>query len=459
MSFVDRVQVILKAGDGGNGIVSFRREKFVDKGGPDGGDGGDGGDVVLVASRNQNTLAAFRYQKLVKAGSGKPGTERKRHGKSADSLEVPVPVGTVVLSEEGEVLADLTQDGQRVLIAKGGKGGFGNAHFKSSTRQAPQVAEKGEKGQQIDAVLELKMIADVGIVGLPNAGKSTLLSVISNAKPEIANYPFTTLTPNLGIVDIDPSEIVRSRGISRGRSRGTPPQADGGAGSTGIDKKTSLLFADIPGLIEGASTGKGLGDEFLRHTERTSVLIHLIDAYSENISEGYKTILKELADYKTDLSKKPQVVALTKIEGIDKKRIEKHVAALKKIVPHGTPVLAISSPSGEGIKELLRVIQKRVLAENKKAAKEAEAMDELPVIGLRGDDESWQVAKAGNKFLVTGKKIERFASRTDFNDYYGLQRLRDIMGKMGITAELGRQGIKSGQALIIGQPEIGQIEY
>ncbi len=427
MSFVDRVQVTLKAGDGGNGIVSFRREKFVDKGGPDGGDGGNGGDIILVASRNQNTLAAFRYQKLVKASNGKPGTERKRHGRSADSLEVLVPVGTVVLSEAGETLADLTRDGQRAVIAKGGNGGFGNAHFKSSTRQAPRVAEKGEKGQQIDGVLELKMIADVGIVGLPNAGKSTLLSVISNAKPEIADYPFTTLTPNLGVVD--------------------------------IDKKNSLLFADIPGLIEGASAGKGLGDEFLRHVERTSVLVHLIDAYSENIPEAYRTILKELADYKVNLSKKPQVVALTKIEGINKKRIEKLVGALKKIVPRGTPVLAISSPSGEGIAELLRATQKRVLAESKKAAKKAEEADKLPVIGLREDDESWQAVKTGDRFLVTGKKIERFASRTDFNDYYGEQRLRDIMYKMGIMKELERQGIELGQKIIIGHPEVGRIEH
>ncbi len=419
--------MILKAGDGGNGIVSFRREKFVDKGGPDGGDGGNGGDVILVASRNQNTLAAFRYQKLVKAGSGKPGTERKRHGKSAEALEVPVPVGTAVLSEKGEILADLTSDGQKVVIAKGGKGGFGNAHFKSSTRQAPRVAEKGEKGQQIDAVLELKMIADVGIVGLPNAGKSTLLSVISNAKPEIANYPFTTLTPNLGVVD--------------------------------IDKKTSLLFADIPGLIEGASAGKGLGDEFLRHIERTSLLVHLVDAYNEDIAMAYKTIMKELKDYKIDLSNKPQIVALTKIEGIDKKQIEKYINILKKIVPRGTPVLAISSPSGQGVKELLRAIQKRTEAERKKTVKKAEATNELPVIGLRADDESWRVTKAGNKFLVTGKKIERFASRTDFNDYYGLQRLRDIMHKMGITAELERQGIELGQKIQIGQPEIGSLEY
>ncbi len=427
MSFVDRVPVTIKAGDGGNGIVSFRREKFVDKGGPDGGDGGDGGDVILVASRNQNTLAAFRFQKLVKAGSGRPGTERKRHGKSADSLEVPVPVGTVVLSEKGEILADLTQDDQRVAIAKGGKGGFGNAHFKSSTRQAPQVAEKGEKGQQIDGILELKMIADVGIVGLPNAGKSTLLSVISNAKPEIADYPFTTLTPNLGVVD--------------------------------IDKNTSLLFADIPGLIEGASAGKGLGDEFLRHVERTALLVHLIDAYNQDIEAAYKTIMKELKDYKIDLSKRPQIVALTKIEGINKQQVEKYAKTLKKIVPRGAPVLAISSPSGEGVQELLRVTQKRVEAEKKKAAKKAEAMDELPVIGLRSDDESWQIAETGNKFFVTGKKIERFASRTDFNDYYGQQRLRDIIGKMGILRQLEKHGIEAGQTIIIGSPEIGRIEY
>ncbi len=426
MAFVDRVQVTLKAGDGGNGIVSFRREKFVDKGGPDGGDGGNGGDVILLASRNQNTLAAFRYQKLVKADNGKPGTERKRHGKSADGLEVPVPVGTVVLSEEGEVLADLTRDGQRVVIAKGGKGGFGNAHFKSSTRQAPRVAEKGEKGQEINGTLELKMLADVGIVGLPNAGKSTLLSVISNAKPEIANYPFTTLTPNLGVVD--------------------------------IDKKTSLLFADIPGLIEGASAGKGLGDEFLRHVERTSLLVHLIDAYNEDIETAYKTIMKELKDYKIDLSRRPQIVVLTKIEGIPKKQIEKYVKVLKKIVPRGTVTAAISSPSGEGVKELLGVIQKTLAGVKSRAGEEAPALD-LPVIGLRGDNESWQVAKTKNEFLVTGKKIERFATRTDLNDYYGQQRLRDIMHKMGIMKELERRGIEPGQKITFGRPKIGHIEY
>jgi len=226
--FVDRVRITARGGKGGDGLLSFRREKFHHHGGPDGGDGGHGGDVILQASRNQNTLAAFRYQKLLAAENGQAGGRAKRHGKSGQSLTAMVPVGTVVLSENGKTIADLTNDGQQLTIAKGGRGGFGNAHFVSSTRQAPRVTEKGETGEEITVVLELKMVADVGIVGLPNAGKSTLLSVISNAKPEIADYPFTTLQPNLGVVD--------------------------------IDKTHSLLFADIPGLIEGASQGKGLGD-------------------------------------------------------------------------------------------------------------------------------------------------------------------------------------------------------
>ena len=250
--FIDKATVSIKAGDGGNGKLSFRHEKFIDRGGPDGGDGGDGGDVVFVASRNENTLADFRYQKELAADAGQPGGPTRKHGRSAKDLLVPVPVGTVVTDSEGNILADLAEDEQRAVIARGGKGGFGNAHFVSSRRQAPRIAEKGEAGEELQAYLELKMIADVGLIGLPNAGKSTLLSVISNARPEIANYPFTTITPNLGVVD--------------------------------VDGKDSLLFADIPGLIEGAAEGKGLGDEFLRHVERTAVLLHLIDAYQEDVA-------------------------------------------------------------------------------------------------------------------------------------------------------------------------------
>ena len=423
--FVDRVRVKIEAGKGGDGSVSFHHEKFKAKGGPDGGDGGNGGSVILQASANQNTLAAFRYKKLLKAENGQNGSFRKRHGKTGADSIVLVPLGTVVSDDEA-VLADLASDGQQFKVATGGKGGFGNAHFVSSIRQAPRVAEKGEKGQQLEANLELKMIADVGIVGLPNAGKSTLLSVISNAKPEIADYPFTTLTPNLGVVD--------------------------------IDDKHSLLFADIPGLIEGASQGKGLGDEFLRHLERTSVLVHLIDVYNEDIPATYKTIIDELAAYKVDLSKRPQVVVLTKIEGLDKKQLDKAYKTIKKIVPRGTTTAAISTVTGDGVKALLRVMQKLVDKNRQKQAAETKKT-ELPVIGIKDDDAAWHVQKSAKGFVITGNKIERFAQRTDFDDYHGQQRLRDILRKMGIIRELERQGIEPEQIIQIGDPKIGAIEY
>lgn len=424
--FVDRVEVSIKAGAGGDGALSFRHEKFRARGGPDGGNGGDGGSVVLRASRNQNTLAAFRYKKLLQAKNGQSGGKRRRHGKMGDNLMVDVPVGTVVADRNGAVLADLTEDGQETVIAMGGKGGFGNAHFTSSTRQAPRIAEKGEKGDDRPAVFELKMIADVGIVGLPNAGKSTLLSVVSNAKPEIADYPFTTLHPNLGVVD--------------------------------IDKKNSLLLADIPGLIAGASQGKGLGDEFLRHVERTSLLLHLIDTYSEDAAGAYRTIMRELADYKVDLSGRPQVIALTKIEGLDKKRLAAELKRLKKIIPKNTPLLAFSSVSRDGLDELLRTLAKQVEKVREQQAEQAHKSTELPVIGLREADD-WLVQKTEDGFLVTGRKIERFAQRTRFGDGPSEERLRDIIRKMGIMRELDRQGIEPGQTISIGQPPIGRIEY
>lgn len=423
MAFVDQVEVVFKAGDGGDGVVSFRHEKSRPLGGPDGGDGGNGGNIVLVASNNENTLANFRFKKLVKADNGSNGSRADRHGKSAPEFEVAVPVGTAI-SKDSEVLADLTENGQKVIIAAGGKGGFGNAHFTSSTRQAPRVAEKGERGQEIKVKMELKMIADVGIIGLPNAGKSTLLSVISNAKPTIANYPFTTLTPNLGVVDID---------------------------------EDSILVADIPGLIEGASQGKGLGDEFLRHVERSGLLVHLIDVYNEDIAAAYKTIIKELKDYKIDLSDRPEIVVLTKTEGINKAKLDRKIDVLKKMVPKKTQVLAISSSSQDGIKELLRTVQKSLTNIRKNTVSKDEDAD-LPVIGLVEDEDAWQVEKTKFGFMVTGKKIERFASRTNFNDF-GEQRLRDIMYKMGIMPEIERQGIDSGQKIVIGNPVIGKFEY
>lgn len=424
--FVDRVKVKLQAGNGGDGALSFRHEKFVDKGGPDGGDGGRGGNIKLIASRNQNTLASFRYKKLLKAPHGQSGGKSRKHGRSGQDLEVAVPVGTVVTDADGRVLADLVHDGETVIIAEGGKGGFGNAHFISSTRQAPRIAERGERGEEIDANFELKMIADVGIVGLPNAGKSTFLSVVSNAKPEIANYPFTTLHPNLGVVD--------------------------------VDGKHSLLLADIPGLIEGASQGKGLGDEFLRHVERTSVLLHLIDAYNQDVAAAYKTIMTELKDYKVDLSHKTQVVVLTKVEGVDKKVIDVSLRKLSKLVPKNTPLLAASSASRQGLEEVLRQLVK--LVDKAKSKEEKSGLRRrLVVIGMRGDQDSWQVKKAEAGFIVTGRKVEKFAKRTKFDDYHGQQRLRDIIRKMGVMHELARRGAQAGDAIIFGSPEIGRLQY
>lgn len=424
--FVDKVLIHVKAGDGGNGAVSFRHEIYVDKGGPDGGDGGNGGDVILQASRNQNTLVAFRFQKRIVADSGQSGSKRRMHGRSGQELVVQVPVGTTIASETGEILADLTNDGQMALIARGGKGGFGNAHFVSSTRQAPRIAEKGEPGDEISLVLELKMIADVGLVGLPNAGKSTFLASVSNAKPEIANYPFTTLTPNLGVVDVGDS--------------------------------SSLLVADIPGLIEGASEGKGLGDDFLRHVERTGVLLHLIDAYNDDIAGSFKTIWEELKAYRIDLTKRPHIVALTKIEGLDDEIVEDRLKELKKVVPKGIEVTAISSQSKQNVDELVFKMNKIVQKERAKLQKVEAKLEKLPILTI-SDEEAWNIKKTDKGFTVTGKKIERFARRTDFESFHGTQRLRDIMKKMGIMHGLVREGIEPEQKIQIGDPSLGKIEY
>lgn len=422
--FVDKAVVTVHAGDGGDGKVSFRHEKYIEKGGPDGGDGGDGGDVIVVASNSENTLSKFRYEKRIKAPDGLPGEDRRKHGKSGDDLRVPLPVGTVV-TVDGQIYADLTYPGQEVVIATGGKGGFGNAHFVSSTRQAPRVAEKGETGDNFEAVFELKSIADVGIIGLPNAGKSTFLSVVSNARPEIANYPFTTLVPNLGVVP--------------------------------IDKDNSLLMADIPGLIEGASAGKGLGDEFLRHVERTKVLLHLIDPYNDDAVHAYKTILNELKAYSKELAKRPQVVAVTKIEGLDDEIVADLLKQLKKSVARGTKVMAISALNKSGLKELLYELLK-IAQEERKVEAAKVPKQEIPIIKANFDDLAWRVQKTDNGYLVTGRKIERFASKTRFDNDFSMQRLRDIFKKMGIAKELRRQGAEEGAKIQIGKNNVGTFE-
>ena len=428
--FVDTAKVFVQAGRGGDGAVSFRHEIYVDKGGPDGGDGGRGGDVIFVATENLNTLIDFRYKPELKGEPGQAGAKRDRHGKSGSALRVKVPLGTIV-RRNGEVIADLTEDGQEVVVAKGGDGGYGNAHFKSSVRQAPRIAEKGEPGDTFEAELELKLLADVGLVGFPNAGKSTFLSVVSNARPEIADYAFTTLTPNLGVADID----------------------DG-----------SLLIADIPGLIEGASEGKGLGDAFLRHVERTAVILHLIDAYTDDVAKAYTTIRKELAAYSEDLAQRPEVIALTKIEGLDDELIKMQVDAVKSVAGD-TPVFAISSPAHTGLTDVLRELRREVIT-IREAEKEAISDEDggLAVISLNEDAKAlaWQVKKVddGEKtvFVVKGHKIEKFARRTQFDNYEGVNRLRDIMKKMGITHALSREGAEGDSIIRIGLDEFTLLE-
>ena len=428
--FVDTAKVMVKAGKGGDGVVSFRHEIYVDKGGPDGGDGGRGGDVIFVATGGLNTLIDFRYKPELTAENGGNGAKRNRRGKSGQPLYVKVPVGTLVV-RSGEVIADFTRDGQEIVIAKGGDGGFGNAHFKSSTRQTPKIAELGEPGDTFEAELELKLLADVGLVGFPNAGKSTFLSVVSNARPEIADYAFTTLTPNLGVVDIDES---------------------------------TLLLADIPGLIEGASEGKGLGDAFLRHVERTAVLLHLIDVYSDDVAASYRTIRKELENYSHELAIRPEVVALTKCEGLDDELIAMQREALRLVVPEGTSVHAISSSSHQGVTELLRELAVVVQQTREQAAMEAEpevadesAMPTLTVASLDADTQ-WYVEREDEAYRVTGTKIEKFARRTNFEQFQSVNRLRDIMRKLGISHELIRQGAEGDSLVRIGDSEFTLVE-
>ncbi len=417
MNFIDQASVSVVAGRGGDGRVSYRREKFISKGGTDGGDGGDGGDVILRASNNQNSLAVFRYSKQLKAEAGQPGSTNRKHGKSGKDLIVDVPVGTETKDELGNVLADLTEDGQMEVIALGGKGGFGNAHFVSSVRQAPDFAEKGEPGETKALTFELKMLADIGLVGLPNAGKSTLLRALSNARPKIADYPFTTLDPSVGVVDVDGS--------------------------------TSLLFADIPGLIEGAAEGKGLGHDFLRHIERTSVIVHVIDAYVDNLAEAYTTIRHELASYQKDLAKRPEVVVINKTEGMDEEIINDLVASLKRLVkPKTTPVLTISAASGQGLKQL--VFAAKAAKDKFVKAHPVKAANEVYEYRLGDSGKAWQVNRQSDgRLVVSGEQIERFAIRTDFKNDQAVARLINIMHKRGILHELKRQGLKPGDHITI----------
>ena len=322
MKFLDEAKVYIKSGAGGNGCVSFRREKFIEFGGPNGGDGGRGGDVVVEAVEGLNTLIDYRYQQHFKAGRGGNGMGKDRAGAKGADAVLKVPVGTQVFDEDGEtLLADLTEVGQRVVVARGGNGGFGNAHFKSSTNRAPRHANPGQPGEERTIRLRLKLIADAGLVGLPNAGKSTFLAAVSAAKPKIADYPFTTLHPQLGVVRVDGREFV---------------------------------LADIPGLIEGAHEGAGLGDRFLGHIERCRVLLHLVDGTSEHAGTAYRTVRRELEAYGHGLADKPEIVALSKADALDPERLKQQKDRLRRAAKR-TP-LVLSAVSGEGVTEALRTV-------------------------------------------------------------------------------------------------------
>jgi GTP-binding protein len=322
MQFLDQAKVYVRSGDGGNGAVAFRREKFVEFGGPNGGDGGRGGDVIVECVANLNTLLDYRYQQHFKAKKGGSGMGQNRTGAAGADVVLKVPPGTQILDEDGETLiADLTKPGDRIVLLRGGNGGFGNARFKSSTNQAPRHANPGQQGEEIYIWLRLKLIADAGIVGLPNAGKSTFLAAVSAAKPKIADYPFTTLHPNLGVVRID-----------------------------GLD----FVLADIPGLIEGAHEGAGIGDRFLGHVERTAVLLHLVDATLDDPADAYAIVRGEIEAYGSKLEDKPEVLALSKADAVPKDEVKKKVRALKKAA-RAAPLI-VSAASGEGVTEVLRAL-------------------------------------------------------------------------------------------------------
>ena len=461
--FVDTAKVKLQAGKGGDGAVSFRHEIYIPKGGPDGGDGGKGGSIIFRADKDTNTLLDFRFNPEWKAEDGKNGSGTRSAGRAGKDLIIEVPIGTVV-KRDGVVIADLTRDQEEAVIAKGGDGGFGNAHFKSSTRQTPIIHEVGEPGEAFEAELELKLLADVGLVGLPNAGKSTFLSVVTNAKPEIADYPFTTITPNLGVATVD---------------------------------RRDILIADIPGLIEGASEGKGLGHAFLRHVDRTAVLLHLVDVYNDDAGEAYETIRHELDKY-SDLKDRPEIVALTKCEGLDEEIVKMQMASILA-KNKDAKIFTISSSAHQGLDELLFALKEEI--ERAKKAEKApveevapENFDEegiahisldspesfenspvnnteaLPVIKLNPKNikNTWDVEELESymtqegeeikRFRVTGEKIEKFARRTDYDNYESLNRLRDIMKKYGIRAELTSRGATEDSIVQISGHEFTLVE-
>jgi GTP-binding protein len=417
----DTARIWVKGGDGGNGVVSFRREKFVPLGGPDGGDGGRGGSIYLTASRDASTLNLFGRRRHIRADHGMRGDGGKRHGRKGSDVHLTVPPGTLVYDDgTGDLIADLAEPGAEVMVGRGGRGGLGNSHFATSTNQTPRIAQKGEPGEERWLRLELKLIADVGIVGFPNAGKSTLLAAATRAQPKVAEYPFTTLEPNLGVVDLD---------------------------------EESFVVADIPGLIEGAHQGVGLGHAFLRHVERTRVLIHLVDGAVDDPLHAFDAINAELELFDPALRQKPQVVALNKIDLPD---VRARVLSIeRRFAAHGVEALAVSAATRENVQVVMQRAMALLRVERKRPAPAVDVRrpEVVPILRPTAVD-SFEVAAEASGFRVTGRRVERAVAMTDLENSEAIEFLQRILERMGVTAALERAGVKPGDAVRFGKHEL-----
>ena len=413
--FTDYTKIYIKSGDGGNGAVSFRREKYVAAGGPDGGDGGKGGDIYFIVNKDKNTLIDFRYNKKYKAGNGENGSGNHCNGKYGEDLYIKVPLGTVVKdAATGKVLADLSQKDQVEKILSGGRGGKGNSHFATSTRQAPRFAQDGDKGEEKEIILELKLLADVGLLGFPNVGKSTFLSKTTSARPKIANYHFTTLEPNLG--------VVKTKG-------------------------DSFVIADIPGIIEGASEGVGLGIQFLRHVERTRLLLHFIDVSGtegRNPVEDFKTINEELKKYSEKLSKRKQKIVATKMDVIQDEKPLKELEELAK--KENLELYKISAVTGQGLEELIDHVAETLKTLPKEELFEPE---EKMVYELEEEKEQWTIRKEDDVFIIEGKAVERLMGRINIEDNESMYYLQKSLREMGIDDKLRKMGVCEGDTVIV----------
>lgn len=426
--FVDKVKIYVKAGDGGNGVVAYRREKYIPDGGPAGGDGGKGADVVFQVDEGLRTLMDFRYQRHFKAERGENGRPKNQHGKSRDAMVVRVPPGTTVTDEKtGKIVADLTEHGQRAIVVRAGRGGRGNSRFATPSNPAPEIAENGEPGQEKDLVLELKLLADAGLVGFPSVGKSTLLSIVSAAKPKIADYHFTTLAPNLGVVE--------------------------------TDDQRSFVLADLPGLIEGAHSGIGLGHQFLRHIERTRVIVHVIDMSGiegRDPYEDYLTINEELKQYNLRLTERPQIVVANKMDLPD---AEENLALFKERVEEDIEIHPISAATKQGLAGVLRSIVDKVEATPEFPLYEEEELEQRVVYKYTKKDDPFKVVKDDDGgFTIEGHEIETMFKMTDFNRHDSVQRFSKKMRHMGIDQALRDLGAEDGDTVRILNYEFEFIE-